>query len=169
MMNVCSKRWKPLDTHICSKCLLHSVFPEISKKSTMVLIRHVPVKCQGREFFNSRLSVLASYGVQRRLFNFANENTGCFPVLERMGTKLNNWKWNILRIHWTFFYQIYLDYPCILSRAETFAGRTFRDFRDFGPFSREFLPGKKLSKKFAKVISAKKKLFPNVAKVFSKF
>ena len=54
-------------------------------------------------------------------------------------------------------------------RAETFAGRNFRDFRDFWPFSRKFLPGKKLSEKFAKVIFAKKRLFRKIAKVFSEF
>ena len=39
----------------------------------------------------------------------------------------------------------------ITLRAETFAGRIFRVFRVFGIFSRKFLPGKKLNKKFAKV------------------
>ena len=40
-------------------------------------------------------------------------------------------------------------------RAETFAGRNFRVFRVFRIFSRKFLPGKKLNKKFAKVNFAK--------------
>ena len=43
----------------------------------------------------------------------------------------------------------------------TFAGRYFRDIRDFGLFSRELMPGKKLEEKFAKVIFAKNKLFQN--------
>ena len=53
-------------------------------------------------------------------------------------------------------------------RAETFADRNFRDFRDFGPISRKLLPGKKINEKFAKVIFAKKN-FSKIAKVFSKF
>ena len=57
----------------------------------------------------------------------------------------------------------------ITLRAETFAGRNFRDFRDFWPFSRKFLPGKKLSEKFAKVIFAKKRLFRKIAKKKSFF
>ena len=48
----------------------------------------------------------------------------------------------------------------------TFAGR---NFRDFGPFSRKLMPSKKLNEKFAKVIFTKNKLFPKIAKVFSKF
>ena len=44
-----------------------------------------------------------------------------------------------------------------------------RNFRDFGLFSRKLLPGKKLEEKFAKVIFAKKKTIPKLAKVFSKF
>ena len=52
-------------------------------------------------------------------------------------------------------------------RAETFAGRNFRDFRDFGPFSRKLMPGKKLEEKFAKVIFEKKKPFKKSQKFFS--
>ena len=40
-------------------------------------------------------------------------------------------------------------------KAETIAGRSFRGFRDFTPFSRKFMPGKKFNEKFAKVIFAK--------------
>ena len=40
--------------------------------------------------------------------------------------------------------------------AETFAGRNFRAFRDFGPFSRKSIPSMKSNEKFAKVIFAKK-------------
>ena len=39
---------------------------------------------------------------------------------------------------------------------------------DFGLFSRELVPGKKLEEKFTKVIFAKKN-FSKIAKVFSKF
>ena len=56
------------------------------------------------------------------------------------------YEWQILKI-------------AILSRAETFAGRDFRGFRDFDPFSRKLMPGKKLNEKFAKVILAKNKFF----------
>ena len=52
-------------------------------------------------------------------------------------------------------------------RVESFAGRNFRDFRDFCPFSRKFLPGKKVTSKFAKVFFAKSQVFLKVAKVFS--
>ena len=51
-------------------------------------------------------------------------------------------------------------------RAETFAGRNFRDFCDFGPFSRKLMPGKKLNEKFAKNIFAKNKLFQKPRKFF---
>ena len=51
-------------------------------------------------------------------------------------------------------------------RAESFAGRNFRDFRDFDPFSRKLMPGKKLNEKFAKVIFAKNKLFQKSRKFF---
>ena len=44
-------------------------------------------------------------------------------------------------------------------RAETFAGRNYRDFRDFDLFSRKLMPSKKVEEKFAKVIFAKKNLF----------
>ena len=53
-----------------------------------------------------------------------------------------------------------------LIRAETFAGRNFREFRDFGLFSRKLMPGKKSEEKFAKVIFAKKKLFKKSRKFF---
>ena len=46
-------------------------------------------------------------------------------------------------------------------RAETFAGRNFRDFRGFGPISRKLMPGKELENRFAKVIFAKQKFFKN--------
>ena len=52
--------------------------------------------------------------------------------------------------------------------AESFAGRNFRDFRDFGPLSRKLMPGKKLDEKFAKVIFAKRYFFSKIAKVFAK-
>ena len=51
-------------------------------------------------------------------------------------------------------------------RAETFAGRNFRDFCDFGTFSRKLMPGKKLNEKFAKVIFAKNQFFQKPRKFF---
>ena len=56
--------------------------------------------------------------------------------------------------------------PSTTLRAEAFAGRNFRDFRDFGPFSRKLMPGKNVDEKFAKVIFAKKKLFQKSRKFF---
>ena len=58
-----------------------------------------------------------------------------------------------------FFTWIFTISSRLLSRAETFAGRNFPDFPDFGPFSRKLMPGKKLNEKLAKVILAKDKLF----------
>ena len=43
--------------------------------------------------------------------------------------------------------------------AETYAGRNFRDFRDFCPFSRKFLPSKIVKRKIAKVFSFENKNF----------
>ena len=57
----------------------------------------------------------------------------------------------------------------ITLRAKSFANRDFCDFRDFGFFSRKFMPSKKVSGKFAKVIFAKTKLFTKIAKDFSQF
>ena len=56
--------------------------------------------------------------------------------------------------------------PSTTLRAETFAGRNFRDFRDFDSFSRKLMPGKKLNEKFAKVIFAKNTLFQKSRKFF---
>ena len=39
--------------------------------------------------------------------------------------------------------------------AETFAGRNFREFCDFGLFSRKLMPSKRLNERFAKVTLAK--------------
>ena len=44
-------------------------------------------------------------------------------------------------------------------RVETFAGRNFHDFRDFDPFLRKILPGKKLNLKNAKFFSQKNQPF----------
>ena len=57
----------------------------------------------------------------------------------------------------------FFDKKCV-SRSEQktmkwFKGRNFRVFRVFGIFSRKFLPGKKLNKKFAKVNFAKNEIF----------
>ena len=43
-----------------------------------------------------------------------------------------------------------------------FKSRNFRVFRVFGIFSRKFLSGKKLNKKFTKVNFAKNGIFPNI-------
>ena len=64
---------------------------------------------------------------------------------------------------------IKICYAVYTLRAESFANRKFRNFRDFGLFSRKFMPSKKVSGKFAKVIFAKTKLLTKIAKVFSQF
>ena len=52
-----------------------------------------------------------------------------------------------------------------IKKAETFAGR---NYRDFGRFPRKFLPGKKLNfANYAKVFLAKTKYFLKITKVYS--
>ena len=45
-------------------------------------------------------------------------------------------------------------------RVETFAGKNFRDFRNFDPFSQKFLPGKKLNLENAIFFFRKSNFFP---------
>ena len=47
-----------------------------------------------------------------------------------------------------------------------FTGRNFRDFRDFFPFSRKFLPSKIVKRKIAKVFPPKIKIFHKMRKFF---
>ena len=51
--------------------------------------------------------------------------------------------------------------------TETFAGRNFRDFCDFCPFPRKFLPSKIVKRKIAKGFSSENKKNSKNAKVFS--
>ena len=93
----------------------------------------------------------------------------CFspPVKDFTENFLNKCKWpsGFFRPNISFWTPSMLVSNCTL-RAESFASRNFRDFRDFDPFSRKLMPGKKLNEKFAKVIFAKNKLFQKSRKFF---
>ena len=68
-------------------------------------------------------------------------------------TELTNW-FNLLLTHKNMSKR----WSCSASytlRAETFAGKNFHEFCNFGLFSRKLMPGKKLDEKFAKVVFAK--------------
>ena len=52
-----------------------------------------------------------------------------------------------------------MAHKTVALRAETFAGRNFRVFRVFGPFSQKFMPLEISKQQNAKVSSREKKLF----------
>ena len=56
-----------------------------------------------------------------------------------------------------------------LNKIEYILRAEKRHFHDSGLFSREFMPSKKVSGKFAKVIFVKTRLLTKIAKVFSQF